>query len=265
MAEHASKIAAIFSNHQALKDALDDLNEAGFNRDEISVLVKRQPDSTTEIEPLDNEVRTYSTATYPGVSETTAKRLERRDTGSYATQMRDRDYVRPFGYTPPADPYIDVYDRPNVVNGEIVQRELVDDVVEKNRLDKHLKEEHEVQIKDPNALISDSIKGGAWGALVGAIALLIPGVGPVFAAGPIAAAVSALATGAAMGTTAGALVGLFGDEGIPHDKVEMYRRAFEAGKAVVIFKPKNTQGETTELSLVRSLLKRHHPETLEMI
>ena len=283
MADRADKVVAIFGNHQALKDALDDLNQSGFNRDEISVLIKRQPDDTTDIEP--DEVRTYSTATYPSTVERSRVR-DMKDTGSYATSTRDVGvgYSDPvlndptLGYDPitgaslPGESFRPVRENTDLTGVDTgtaykrdLDRDLVTDDVDDNRLDKHIEDENDVAVKDPNALMKDSIKGGALGLLAGAAALLIPGIGPVFAAGPIAAAIGALATGAAVGTTAGAVVGLFRDEGIPSDRIDTYRGAFEAGKGIIIIKPKHEQDEMTELNLARSILNRHNPEMVELI
>ncbi|HEY9843008.1 MAG TPA: hypothetical protein V6D23_21250 [Candidatus Obscuribacterales bacterium] len=274
MADRANKVAAIFGNHQALKDALVDLNQSGFNKDEVSVLIKRQPDDTTDIEP--NEVRTYSTATYPSTIER-SRILTEKDTGTYSTSTRDVGFNDPLtrdrnlGYDPvtgtrlPGESFVPLHENVDLDTGIVKDRELVTDEVDVDRLDKNIADENDVAVKDPSALMKDSMKGGAVGLLVGAAALLIPGVGPVMAAGPIAAAIAALATGAAIGTTAGALVGLFQDEGIPSDRVDTYRGAFEAGKGIIFIKPKNEGDEITELNLARSILNRHNPEMVELI
>ena len=56
--------------------------------------------------------------------------------------------------------------------------------------------------------------GGVLGAVVGLGAIAIPGIGPIVAAGPLAAALGAL-TGAAIGATSGAVAGAsVGDVGI---------------------------------------------------
>lgn len=280
MADHMNKVVAIFGNHQLLKDTLDDLNRSGFTKDEISVLIKRQPDDTDVV--VDDEVRTYSTATYPSTIDRTTLNRSRvvdetidrpigRETEFTDPVLRDRNmgYDPITGTTLPAEDYVPLqrnHEITGVDAGTAYNRDVVvDKDVDVNRLDKNIDEENEVAVKDPNALMKDSMAGGALGLLAGAAALLIPGVGPVIAAGPIAAALAALATGAAVGTTAGALMGLFQDEGIPSDRVDTYRAAFEAGKGIVIIKPKNEGDEISELNLARSILNRHNPELVEMI
>src|SRR5665647_1801131 len=68
---------------------------------------------------------------------------------------------------------------------------------------------------------------GALGAL-GAAALLIPGVGPIVAMGPLAAALG----GAVTGSVAGALV----DYGIPKERSDFYETKIREGNTVVILK-----------------------------
>jgi hypothetical protein len=318
MADRADKIVAIFGNHMVINTVLDELNQSGFNRDEISVLMKNQTEFDNDLDT--NDVRTYSTGGYPSATlerPVTKERLgDKVDRGldrmgnsidrgldkvgldrTGDTLNRGFDRVgdtlssRPAGYDPvidrtgsdlvtPGTP-ITGYNTDRTLNSNLgttnvhgtnyVDRDFVDrddeligDKVNVNR-ETSLEDTHDVSVKDPNALMKDSMKGGVMGLLAGAAALLIPGIGPVFAAGPIAAAIGALATGAAVGTTAGALVGLFQDEGIPSDRVDAYRAAFDAGKAIVIIKPKNEQDEMTELNLARGILNRHNPELVELI
>lgn len=209
-----NKVMAIFRNHQVLDTVLEALNDFGFSREEISVLIKPQTDDIRHHDVA--EVRAYSSNAYPLTRVRSQYDTLGLDTGA------DRD----------------------------------------NRLEQHHPaEEHDVSIKDPNALNSHAVIGGALGLIAGAVALLIPGVGPALAAGPIAAGLAAMAAGTAVGTTAGALLGLFSDVGIPSDQVDSCRTAFEAGKGIVILSPRNK----LELERIYLLLERHHPERLMLI
>jgi len=84
--------------------------------------------------------------------------------------------------------------------------------------------------------------GGLWGLLVGAAGLfVIPGLGPLLAAGPIVEALAGALAGAAVtgGAMAGAaavaqLASALHRIGIPEDKLEEIQSAIEAGKYVVI-------------------------------
>jgi len=72
------------------------------------------------------------------------------------------------------------------------------------------------------------ILGGLAGLALGAGALAIPGIGPIVAAGPIAAAI----TGAATGGLAGALI----DFGIPAERGEYYQEKIRHGKILAVIK-----------------------------
>lgn len=133
--------------------------------------------------------------------------------------------------------------------------------LESKLIEHQLSGEEGVSLKDPTALRQGALTGGLLGLIAGSAALLIPGIGPVLAAGPILAAVTALATGAALGTAAGTLIGLLNDEGLPDDKVEVYRQAFEAGKGIIFLRLVNA----SEFKVVSELLERYHPERMELI
>jgi uncharacterized membrane protein len=74
------------------------------------------------------------------------------------------------------------------------------------------------------------ILGGVTGLLVGIGALAIPGVGPIIAAGPIAATLTGAAVGAGTGGLVGGLIGL----GIPEDEANQYNNYVKEGKILVL-------------------------------
>jgi hypothetical protein len=69
------------------------------------------------------------------------------------------------------------------------------------------------------------IIGGALGALAGAGALAIPGIGPLIAAGPLMAGLAGLGVGGAVGGLVGALVGM----GIPEYEAQLYEGRVKNG------------------------------------
>lgn len=71
--------------------------------------------------------------------------------------------------------------------------------------------------------------GGIGGLLVGLAALAIPGVGPIVAAGPLAAAL----VGAGVGAATGGLIGALGESGIPREQAEYYAEGVRRGGALV--------------------------------
>ncbi|AZU61684.1 general stress protein [Neobacillus mesonae] len=72
--------------------------------------------------------------------------------------------------------------------------------------------------------------GGILGLLAGVGALAIPGIGPIVAAGPIAATLTGAAAGAGVGGLAGVLIGL----GIPEDEADRYEGYVKEGKFLVV-------------------------------
>lgn len=116
-----------------------------------------------------------------------------------------------------------------------------------------------VSTKDPNALNTGSVAGGVLGAIAGLGALLIPGVGPVLATGTLASAIGAMAAGGAVGMTAGAIGGIFKDEGLPSDRVDVYRQAFDQGKGIIVV----DASETQDVLRARDILNQHRPEHID--
>src|SRR5437764_5262043 len=92
---------------------------------------------------------------------------------------------------------------------------------------------HEKSTKAPEGAATGAgtggVLGGALGWLAGVGALAIPGVGPFIAAGPIMAALSGAAIGAAACGIAGALVGL----GIPEYEAKRHEGKIKEGNILI--------------------------------
>jgi hypothetical protein len=84
--------------------------------------------------------------------------------------------------------------------------------------------------------------GGLTGLLAGAGALAIPGIGPIVAAGPIAAVLTGAVTGAGVGGLAGALVEI----GLPKDEAEYYGNSVKEGNILVLVDEKEQFGKNRE-------------------
>ncbi|MFC4714481.1 general stress protein [Planococcus dechangensis] len=80
--------------------------------------------------------------------------------------------------------------------------------------------------------------GGLGGVLAGLGALAIPGIGPIVAAGPIAAGLTGAVAGAGVGGIAGALIGI----GVPEDEARDYETQFKEGRILVLLE----DGETVQ-------------------
>jgi hypothetical protein len=78
----------------------------------------------------------------------------------------------------------------------------------------------------------DTAIGGIAGAVAGLILVLIPGIGPLAAVGPIAGLIGGLGIGAA----AGGVVGLFKDMGMSHEEAEYYAEGIRRGGAMLSIK-----------------------------
>jgi len=92
---------------------------------------------------------------------------------------------------------------------------------------------HEEHSKAPEGAAAGVIAGGVAAGVLGWLAgigtLAIPGVGPLIAAGPIMAALSAAAVGGAIGGMAGALVGF----GIPELEAKQYEGKVKDGNILI--------------------------------
>jgi len=91
--------------------------------------------------------------------------------------------------------------------------------------------------------------GGIAGLILGLGALAIPGIGPIIAAGPIAAAL----TGAGIGAAAGGLLGTLSQMGVPEDEANFYAEGIRRGGALVAVHANDQQVQTAV-----DVLNRHH-------
>ena len=91
--------------------------------------------------------------------------------------------------------------------------------------------------------------GGLWGLLFGSAFLLIPGVGPLFAAGPVVGWIVGALEGATVVGGFSALGAALYSIGIPKDSVIEYETQIKAGKFVVI-----THGSQDEVSKTKAAL-----------
>jgi hypothetical protein len=101
--------------------------------------------------------------------------------------------------------------------------------------------------------------GGLFGLLVGAAFLILPGVGPVVVAGPLAAAVLAGLEGAMAGTALGSLAGALVGWGVPKDRAIKYETQIKGGKFIVV-----VRGVPEVIARARGLLAPHPPEHVEV-
>jgi hypothetical protein len=99
-----------------------------------------------------------------------------------------------------------------------------------------------------------ALVGSIGGLLVGLGALTIPGIGPILAAGPIAAALA----GAGVGAAAGGVIGALADLGIPEDEAQHYAEGIRRGGTLVAVKTDDSASERA-----MDIMYRHGPIDLE--
>jgi hypothetical protein len=88
--------------------------------------------------------------------------------------------------------------------------------------------------------------GSLWG--VAMAAGWLPVIGPIVAGGVLASIVVTACTGAALGSLAGALVGL----GVPEEEAVRYEQKVHEGHVVITVKPHQRSADA------RAILERHH-------
>lgn len=102
-----------------------------------------------------------------------------------------------------------------------------------------------------------AVIGGLGGLLVGLGALAVPGIGPLLAAGPLAAALGGLAgagAGAVAGGVTGGLIGALADMGIPNENAGYFAEGIRRGGILVVARTNEEMANTA-----RDILNRHNP------
>ncbi len=107
-----------------------------------------------------------------------------------------------------------------------------------------------------------AVFGGLAGLVLGLTAIVIPGIGPVIAAGPLAAALGG-ATGAAIGAVAGGITGglvaSLVDMGVPEEHATYYAESVRRGSNLVSVTVHNEM----RVNEAETILRRHHPFNVE--
>ncbi len=106
------------------------------------------------------------------------------------------------------------------------------------------------------------VGGSLFGALVGAVvglgALLIPGIGPVIAAGPLIGAAGAIAGAIIGGTTGGITGGLLG-LGVPQEEVHHYAEGIRRGGTLV-----TAEVDEGMASQVENIFSKYNPVDIDL-
>ena len=97
-------------------------------------------------------------------------------------------------------------------------------------------------------IVAGGALGGAAGLAESLMGLAIPGIGPILAAGPIAAALA----GAGAGAVAGGLIGGLTDAGVSETHAEYYAEAVRRGGALVTVRADDARADEAE-----AIIRRH--------
>ncbi len=101
--------------------------------------------------------------------------------------------------------------------------------------------------------------GGFWGLLFGSAFFMIPGLGPILAAGPVVAWIVAGLEGAVEVGALGALgAGLY-SIGIPKDSIVKYEAALKTDQFVLI-----AHGTAAEVAKAKDIIETRHPAQLSL-
>jgi hypothetical protein len=114
--------------------------------------------------------------------------------------------------------------------------------------------------------VGGGVLGGVLGLLVGLGALAIPGIGPVLAAGPLAAAagtaaaaIGTAAAGAGIGAAAGGLLGALVGAGVPEEHAHVYAESVRRGGTLVSVHPENDY----QTDLAQRIMNENHAIDIE--
>ena len=115
------------------------------------------------------------------------------------------------------------------------------------------------------SVASDGARLGAWtggffGILVGAAFLIVPGVGPLVIAGPLAATLLGGVEGAIAGSAVGALVGALVSLGFSKNEAIRYESQIKAGKFLVTLK-----GDSEQIEKTKKLIGENNAESVEVV
>jgi hypothetical protein len=97
-----------------------------------------------------------------------------------------------------------------------------------------------------------AVAGGAGGLLAGLGMLAIPGVGPVVAAGWLAATAVGAVAGAVAGGAAGGIVGAMIESGVPEKDAHLYAEGVRRGGSLVVAKVDDDKAAASEAILTGS-------------
>ena len=117
---------------------------------------------------------------------------------------------------------------------------------------------HSHRVSDKHGAGEDAAAGATAGGAIGAAGgflaglgfLVIPGIGPIVAAGWVASLLAGLAAGAAVGGAAGGFVGVLTHADIPEDEAHIYAEGVRRGGILVTARVDEREAAAAEAMLI---------------
>jgi hypothetical protein len=106
-----------------------------------------------------------------------------------------------------------------------------------------------------------AVVGSLTGVMVGLTAIAIPGIGPIIAAGPLAALLggtTGAAVGAVLGAVTGGITASLVNVGVPEDEAEYYAESVRRGDILVTV---TANGDDARDAM--NIMQRHYPVNVE--
>jgi hypothetical protein len=99
-----------------------------------------------------------------------------------------------------------------------------------------------------------AVVGGGAGLLAGLGAIALPGIGPVVAAGWLAATLAGAAAGAGVGAVSGGIIEAMTGAGVSTEDAHLYAEGVRRGGTLVV-----ARVDESQVSLAESIMRQHNP------
>ena len=123
--------------------------------------------------------------------------------------------------------------------------------------------EREVTHAEGASVAAGAGVGAIEGLLLGAAAMLIPGLGPIVAVGPLAAALAGAVTGGVTGAVVGGVVGGLEAAGVERDTARYYDERLREGGVLVAVRVDPSTADAVETILARHGADLRNAEVVE--
>lgn len=218
-------VSAVFEDRRSAEAAIIEMRQMGIHPDDISLISRNGSEQIAGLsqESLDDSNPTF-TASPELPNDEELPTTEAQMTGKPAPPGPANDPMPRNDASADAD--LDIYtDFPGEPGG------INPDSPAAPRAGQAATEQTAVKMGDErvgSAVVGAGL-GGLAGLLVGVTSLLVPGIGPIVAAGPLATALGGMLAGGA----AGGIIGALSTSGVPQEYARRYAASIQQGQTVV--------------------------------